>query len=612
MERESFEDNEVAEVLNKYFVSIKVDREERPDLDQLYLSFCQIFTGQAGWPLTVFLTPEKKPFFAGTYFPKKNRAGMLGLLDLLKQIAQLWLKEKEKLIMSGETLTKMLYEEYLEKNGDEMSPEFVKQAYQQLVSRFDPLYGGFGGAPKFPTAHRLTFLLHYYYEQGMNEALFMVEKTLKQLYKGGIFDHLGFGFSRYATDRKWLVPHFEKMLYDNALLAIAYLEAYQVTGRELYRKVVKKIFTYLFREMTAPEGGFYSAIDADSEGEEGKYYLWSPRQVKKVLGDKRGREFCHVYGLTEKGNFAGSNILNLLSAAETELEEIEREFEVEREKLYQARQKRVPPFKDDKILTAWNGLMIAALAKAGRVLGDKTYLAAAEKAFAFFKQNLVNKEGRLLARYRHDEAAIPAYLDDYAFMVWALLELYIATYHQAYLKEALNLNQKMLCLFSNTTQTSLYLTGEDSEKLIVRPREIEDGALPAGNSVAILNLLKLGNLSRDEQLIRQAEKLFTSSIINDYPLGSTFLLQAYLYAQNASTLVIVEGENEMIGKAMLAFLRQTFLPFTAISYYKKGEQSIYSALDQKTTAYFCKDKTCLPPLQELNEFKKIVGIWGKR
>jgi uncharacterized protein YyaL (SSP411 family) len=618
MERESFEDEEVANVLNNNYIAIKVDREERPDLDHLYMTFCQALTRQGGWPLTIIMTPEKKPFFAGTYFPKESRGGLAGLVALLIKIADLWEKEREKLIRSGEDLTTFVLKESLEFREGELSPQVIDEAYQELMSLYDPVYGGFGHAPKFPTPHQLTFLLRYYVVKGEKKALKMVEKTLEQMYKGGIFDHFGFGFSRYSTDQQWLVPHFEKMLYDNALLAIAYLEAYQVTAKELYREVAEKIFTYVLREMTSSQGAFYSAEDADSEGVEGKFYLWSPAQINEVLGEEKGRKFCRIYDLTEKGNFAGRNIPNLLNSDFCELEKIDLELKKERAKLYEARKKRIPPFKDDKILTAWNGLMIAALAKGGRVLDNSLYLSAAEKAVDFLLHNLMREDGRLLARYRQGEAAYLAYLDDYAFLIWSLLELYESTYKPIYLQKALVLNEEMLELFWDEEKKYLYLTGQDSEKILARPREIYDGALPAGNSVAALNLLKLASLTGAYQLEDKAEQLFYScgQEVEANPMGYTYFLQAYLYSQApVSTIVLVEGEENKDNSEMVLLLQKGFLPHIVSLYLSAKTKEIikiipfladYQAVKGKTTAYFCQNKMCQAPIQDVVEFKKAL------
>jgi uncharacterized protein YyaL (SSP411 family) len=541
MEWESFEDEEVADVLNAGFISIKVDREERPDLDHLYMTFCQALTGHGGWPMTMIMNAEKKPFFAGTYFPKQGRMGMPGLLEILKKIEDYWQHDREKLSETAEELTAFVLRVYAEDKSGSLTPAIPERAYEELATYFDPVYGGFGQAPKFPSTHNLLFLLSYYRYKIDPQALAMVEKTLVQMYKGGIFDHLGFGFARYSTDQKWLVPHFEKMLYDNALLAIAYLDAFQITGKTLYRDVAQKIFSYVSMRMTSAEGAFFSAEDADSEGVEGKYYLWTPAEVEKILGKEAGTAFCRYYDITEKGNFAGNNIPNLIGRDIEKLgqnaDDAGISLEEDCHKLLAARERRIPPFRDDKILTGWNALMIAALAIGGRVLEEQAteYLGAAEKAFAFLRQKLVNGDGRLLARYRDGEAAYPAYLDDYAFLVWALLELYESTGHEEYLAEAVSWNERMLTLFGVEEEEGktlhLYFNGQDSEILIVRPREIYDGALPAGNSVAAWNLLRLAEITGSQNLRQKAERLFftVGGEIGANPMGYTFMLYAYLW-----------------------------------------------------------------------------------
>jgi len=639
MGRESFEDGEVAAVLNDYYIAIKVDREERPDLDHLYMNFCQVLTGQGGWPLTIIMTPEKKPFFAGTYFPKYSRGGLVGLVELLTNIAALWSEEREKLLSSGDELTAFVIRESLDFSAGELSGEVLEDAYQRLKQNFDSESGGFGQAPKFPTPHQLTFLLRYYTVNGEKKALEMVEKTLEQMYKGGIFDHIGCGFSRYSTDRKWLVPHFEKMLYDNALLAISYLETYQITKKGLYGEIAEKIFTYVLREMTSPEGAFYSAEDADSEDVEGKFYVWTPEQIKDVLGKELGERFCQTYDITKQGNFEGSNIPNLLNSRHDDnsgnkdsgndnLEKIEQEFKEARAKLYQERNKRVHLFKDDKILTAWNGLMIAALAMGARILekDQARYLLVAEKALDFILKKLTDSKGRLLARYRHGEAAHWAYLDDYAFLIWALLELYQSTYKPEYLLKAITLNKEILSLFWDEEQNCLYMTSKDSKDLLIRPKVIYDGALPAGNSVTLLNLLKLADLTGDYELGNKAHRLFYAcgEEIKANPSGYTYFLQAFLYAQTAaSTVVVVEGEDndnedtepKKDTSEMLALLQKNFLPHTVSLYLSKENQELnqkvpflaaYQAIKGKATAYICQNKQCQAPLQGVTAFKEAL------
>lgn len=457
MERESFEDEEVARVLNRDFVAIKVDREERPDVDHVYMTVCQAMTGQGGWPLTVLMTPEKKPFFAGTYFPKRSKYGRTGLLEILERVADAWKRKRTDLLQAGNRVTEAIRGNMDPAVRGELSEEMLTGAYEQLSDQFDERYGGFGQSPKFPRPHDFLFLLRHWKRTGEERALQMVEKTLEAMRRGGIYDHVGFGFSRYSVDDRWHTPHFEKMLYDNALLAVAYLEAYQVTGKEAYARVAREIFTYVLRDMTSPEGGFYSAEDADSEGEEGKFYLWTPEEIREVLGAGMGRLFCECYGVTDAGNFEGKNILHQigisLSAVAVRhgmgMDELEQKLEEARRKLFQAREQRVRPHRDDKILTSWNALMIVALSRGARVLGERRYADAAEGAARFILKTLRRGDGRLLARYRDGEAAIPAFLDDYAFLAWGLIELYEATLRVEYLRRAADLAREMLDLFGD-------------------------------------------------------------------------------------------------------------------------------------------------------------------
>jgi len=363
MERESFEDEEVAEVLNKYYISIKVDREERTDVDAIYMAVCQALTGQGGWPLTIFMTPDKKPFFAGTYFPKERKYGRSGIIEILEELQDAWENKRDKVLSAGESVVKGIENKYFKSEAGAVEREALDHAYRYYEQSFDSIYGGFGEAPKFPTPHNLTFLLRYWKMSGNKKALDMVEKTLQSMYQGGMYDHVGWGFSRYSTDKKWLVPHFEKMLYDNALLAIAYLECYQATQNEFYARVAREIFSYVLRDMTSEEGGFFSAEDADSEGVEGKFYVWSLDEVFDVLGRESGKAFCQTFDISNAGNFEGENIPNIIGKDLNTGQDLKNE----REKLFLHREKRIHPLKDDKILTAWNGLMIAALATGARV-----------------------------------------------------------------------------------------------------------------------------------------------------------------------------------------------------------------------------------------------------
>jgi uncharacterized protein YyaL (SSP411 family) len=555
MERESFEDKEVAEILNKHYISIKVDREERPDIDHIYMTVCQALTGHGGWPLTIIMTPEQKPFFAGTYFPKSGRQGMIGLMELLDRIRKGWQSDRDGFVDTASSIVDSMQSHFtMENKGDQLSKDTIDQAYRELKSSFDNRYGGFGYSPKFPMPHNLFFLLRYWKLTDEKEALDMVEKTLDGMYRGGIFDHIGYGFSRYSTDQKWLVPHFEKMLYDNALLAIACLETYQATKKEEYAMLAKKIFTYIIRDMTHSQGGFYSAEDADSEGEEGKFYTWTPKEIVEILGEKDGNFFCQYYGITPGGNFEGKSIPNRIHA-HGPVNQDEEDIIPLREKVFVQREKRVHPHKDDKILTSWNGLMIAALAIGGRVLDNYQYIDAAEKAFDFIMEKLVNQDGRLLARYRQGEAAHLAYLDDYAFLVWALIELYHTTFDVKYLELALEFNNEMLELFNDNEKGGLFLYGADGESLIVRPKEVYDGAMPSGNSVATLNMLRLARMTGDARLeVRAYDQLSAfASIVESNPFAHTYFLMAAIFGLYPTRVVLTN-----IG---CAFIIYGFLPF---------------------------------------------------
>ena len=578
MEHESFSDKEVADILNKDFISVKVDREERPDIDQVYMSVTQALTGSGGWPMTIIMTPEKKPFYAGTYFPKNRRWGRPGLMELLPKIAELWHSERQKINDSADRITQHVAGLNAGRSGPNLDRQILDQAQAFLVRAYDSEHGGFGQSPKFPTPHQLSFLLRRYHHTQNQQTLAMVEKTLTRMRQGGIYDQLGFGFHRYSTDAQWLVPHFEKMLYDQALLIMAYTEAYQATGKAFYANVAEEIITYILRDMTSSEGGFFSAEDADSEGIEGKFYLWTPRQVQEILGEKDAAMFIKIFNVKEGGNFEApdpghdidQNILHLktsLSQLAEELgiaeDQLRPRLEAGRLKLFSAREKRIHPLKDDKILTDWNGLMIAALAKAGSVLDNQTCTTAAAKAADFILQNLTDLNGRLLKRYRKGNAGLTAHLDDYAFMIWGLLELYQATFEVKYLKDAIELNQQMLSRFWDEHNGGLYMTADDSERLLVRSKIIYDGAIPSGNSVAVFNLLRLGHMTGKTEYLEKAEQIIKSfsSEIAVHPAGYCQLMVAMEFALNPNYEVVIVGNplsNDTI--AMLAALRKPFLP----------------------------------------------------
>jgi len=538
MERESFENADVANVLNEKFVAIKVDREERPDIDHIYMQVCQTLTGSGGWPLTIIMTPERQPFYAATYLPPHNRGGMMGLIELLNRLSELWNNDREKALQAGQEISNWVRKTSGVRRGQLLSKEVFSQAFQQYAQTFDRMYGGFGSAPKFPAPHSLIFLLKYYEQNKDEKALKMVEQTLTCMYQGGIYDHIGFGFARYSTDQKWLVPHFEKMLYDNALLAMAYLEVYRITGRELYSQVASDLFTYVLRDMQSLEGGFYSAEDADSEGEEGKFYTWSLNEVMDALGS-RGASYCEVYDINQQGNFEGRNIPNLIKKPEAL--EARTQFEKERQVLFDLREKRIKPLKDDKILTAWNGLMIAALAMGYRIMHEKRFLDEAQRAADFILAKLRREDGRLLTRYRDGEALYPAYASDYAYLIWGLIELNEAGADSRYLQTAIELNDDLLNLFWDQPEGGLFFYGEDSEQLLTRPKEVYDGAMPSDNAVATLNFLRLARVKGDSNLEEKAKQQFNhfAGTINENPTAYSFWLQAALFQQNTGQKIIL-------------------------------------------------------------------------
>ncbi|OPX45993.1 hypothetical protein CLHUN_04680 [Ruminiclostridium hungatei] len=606
MERESFEDLEVAQLLNKYFVCIKVDREERPDIDSIYMSVCQALTGYGGWPLTVFLTPGRQPFFAGTYYPKDDSRGTMGLLSLLQAIRDAWENNRKALLDSAREI--IAYQS-AEKgpSGGELTRAAIQDAFSHLKYSFDSSYGGFGRAPKFPSPHNLLFLLRYWYDFKEPYALEIVEKTLVSMKTGGIFDHIGFGFSRYSTDRKWLVPHFEKMLYDNALLALAYGEAFSATGKKEYSAAACQILEYVLRDMTSSEGGFYSAEDADSEGVEGKFYVWTPEEISEVLGPSDAEEYCRLYDITESGNFEDKNIPNLIETGS--LTEDKLEFaEKCRIKLFNRRENRLHPYKDDKILTGWNGLMLAAFAYCGRIFKQSRFISAAEKCAGFILEKLLSPEGRLLARYRAGEAAINAFLEDYAFLVWGLLELYEATYKAEYLKYALKLNGQMLELFTDENSKGLFLYGKDSEELITRPREGYDGAMPSGNSAAAMNLIRLARLTGQHELEERAKSImdYFSDEVESAPTGHSYMLCAYMYSisENASEVVMTGNAGSHMSNAY----NSIYSPFSiAVANITPELAELvpfieeYKGLDNKNAAYVCRNFACSSPVTEPSE-----------
>jgi uncharacterized protein YyaL (SSP411 family) len=619
MEHESFEDEEVAAALNKNFISIKVDREERPDVDAVYMSVCQALTGSGGWPLTIIMTPEQKPFWAGTYLPKTSRYGMMGLLDLLDAVARQWKTSREKFTAAGNEIVTALRSRREEQPDSfaEVGADTLRDAYSWFERSFDERWGGFGSAPKFPTPHNFLFLLEYAAREGNSKAQMMVEQSLTQMYRGGIFDHIGGGFSRYSTDEKWLIPHFEKMLYDNALLASVYLEIYRQTNRPLYRRVAEKTIGYVLRELTDKDGGFYCGQDADSDGVEGKYYSFTPAEIRSVLGSEDGNVFCEWFGITDTGNFDSKSIPNLID--NPKYEETSAHIDELCSKLYEYRLSRTRLHKDDKVLTAWNALMIASLADAWRLLEDPVYLNAAEKAWRFVAEHLTGKNQHLLHRWRDGEASGGGQLDDYAFTAFALLKLYEATFNADYLAQAAEISERMVELFFDKDKGGFFLYANDSEQLITRPKEVYDGAMPSGNSIAAITLVWLFRLTGEIKWKEYGEKelAFLAGNIRQFAAGHSAALLAFMLERSPSReLVCVTSDSERIIE-LQRFLRENNTELmSALVKTKENQFTLAKAApftkeypfpESGAAYYLCKNGACAAPVYSLEELKQIIS-----
>jgi uncharacterized protein YyaL (SSP411 family) len=644
MEEESFEKPEVAQVMNENFVSIKVDREERPDLDTVYMTAVQALSGSGGWPLNVFLTPEGKPFFGGTYWPPEDRWGRPGFVTVLRSVAESWKANRGDLLKQGENLTQLLQKKAASKTETSfrLGEETLRQASSDLHSYFDETHGGFGGGVKFPRSHTLSFLLRFWKRSQEKDTLKMVEKTLHGMARGGMWDHLGGGFHRYSTDARWFLPHFEKMLYDQAILAKSYLEAYQATQNEEYARVAREIFGYVLRDLRDPAGAFYSAEDADSldplagAKQEGAFYVWRQSELVDLLGPDEAEIFSFIYGARPEGNvqndpqgeFPQKNILARIESIEAaskkfgkSLAEIERVLQESKKKLFEARSKRTRPHRDDKVLTDWNGLMISSLAFGSRVLGEARYRDAAQGAADFILEKLVRTDGRLLHRYRDGEAAILGTVEDYAFFIHGLVDLYEATFETRYLAEAKRLTGEMIRLFWDEAEGGFFFTADDAEKLIARPKETYDGALPSGNSVAALDLLRVGRLTAEKEFEKKAEELVTtfSKLISQNPEAYPQLLIALDFALGPSREIVLAGDEA--AEATQGFLRAVysrFLPNKVVLLHpveEKGKAEIEALapylknqlpVKGKPTAYVCENYVCRLPVTELSELEKLL------
>ncbi len=622
MERESFEDEEVAKVLNDRFVSIKVDREERPDVDSVYMAVCQAMNHSGGWPLTILMTPEQQPFFAATYLPRESRGKMPGLLQVLRQIANAWQKDGEKLRQAGASICQYFTESggaQRDVSGENLWPdqELFCRAAAGFLQSFDEEYGGFGSAPKFPAAHNLLFLLRFARRNQDKTVEYAAAQTLFCMMKGGMFDHIGGGFSRYSTDRKWLIPHFEKMLYDNALLAYAYLECWEQTRAEWCLWTAKRVFIYIFRELTGEEGQFFCGQDADSEGVEGKYYGLRPEKIRQVLGESRGQAFCSRYSITEQGNFEGMGIPNLLQEETPWIPDEETAEDCE--KLYAYRRDRFRLHKDDKALTSWNSLMAAACARGARaclrlgsedgVLGQ--CLSRAENNLKFIKNHLTDENGRLLVRYREGEAAGRGHLDDYAFYAWALLEMYQTVLDADYLEEAVAVARRMARYFWDEEAGGFYLYASDGEQLIHRPKDVWDGAMPSGNSVAAYALCRLAALTADAGWIdlRDRQLRFLMGQVREYPMGYSFSLLAMMEAVHPSKELVCAlpsgcGEDLQRKLALAADDGFTVLVKTPQNAKQLARTAPFTAnypIGERDCFYLCEGKSCQKPTENLEE-----------
>jgi uncharacterized protein YyaL (SSP411 family) len=624
MEKESFNDIEVANLLNKTFVCVKVDKEERPDLDNVYMKMCQMMGKNCGWPLNVIMTPNKDVFFITSYIPKKNRFSIIGLLDLIPQIEKIWQSQKLDLKNLGKQLKIKIQNLEQNKVIKNIGIDTLNDAYEKLFLNFDNEYGGFGQAPKFPTAHNLLFLMRYWKRTKNKNAINIVKKTLRLMRLGGIFDQIGFGFHRYSTDRFWLVPHFEKMLYDQAMLAIAYTEVYQITKEKKFEITIKEILEYVLRELESPKGGFYTSEDADSENIEGKFYLWNIEEIKNALPSKLQKTAISLFNAKLKGNYpeahhkqTNNNILHIGKplkevAAELKIGIDKLIFDLGKiqKKLFNKRNRRIKPFKDKKILVDWNGLMIAALAKAGRILDEPKYVEAAIKAGDFIWREM-KQDDILYHRFSEDEAAIEGFLDDHIFLAWGFLEIYEANFKIKYLKRCEKLFKLAKEKFWDGERSGFYFSSKDYDNEVPRIKKIYDGAIPSGNSIAFLTLLRLGRLKENTKYKRMAKQMLSafSKDIYSAPLAHTFFLTGLDFFIGPSinvTLVGNQGEKKLMN--MRNALNSKYLPNVVVSLkYKSKNKKDNKSQKGKALAYICSDQICKPPIDNVDEMLKNLN-----
>jgi uncharacterized protein YyaL (SSP411 family) len=675
MEHESFENELIARYLNEHFISIKVDREERPDLDQIYMNAVQLMTGRGGWPMSAFLTPDLKPFFGGTYWPPTARMGMPGFEQVLIAVHDAWQNRREAAVKQAEELTGYLQEA----SGGRESPgtsvagagsppdreahasrspsdaearQLLDSAVRQLARAFDSRNGGFGQAPKFPHSMDLQLLLRQWNRKPSEETLRMVTLTLDKMAAGGIYDHLAGGFARYSVDERWLVPHFEKMLYDNALLTGAYLDAFQATNEERFARTARETCDYILNYMTDPAGGIHSTEDADSEGEEGKFYVWTPAEIKQVLGNDRGERFCYVYDVSDAGNFEhGKSILNLPKTIEQcaavkgwNVDELRAELAESRAKLLAVRDQRVRPGKDDKILVSWNGMMIDAFARAGVITGERRYIEAASRAASFIFREMTRTDGRLLHTWRHGKARLEAYLDDYACLTNAIVTLYESTFHEPWIDEAVRLADLMLRHFEDKEGGGFFFTADDHEQLIARNKDFHDASVPSGNGMAATALIRLGKLTGRTDYLESAHRAILAglpTIERSAMAAGQLLIALDMWLGPMQELVLVGGSDEAANHAAVAALQRTYLPNAVVACRPEESQGAdaprspsgrspsgrspsgrspsldplfagRTATGGQPTLYVCENFTCQPPVSGVEAIQATVRELASR
>ena len=626
MERESFENENIAAIMNELFVNIKVDREERPDLDEIYMNAVQVMTRHGGWPMTVFLTPDLKPFYGGTYYPPTDRYGRPGFPKVMQAVAEAFNDQNAQVLQQADQITTQLHQisNIVDPHEHELTEELMTNAFQHYRTQFDSHYGGFGSAPKFPPSMGLPFLLRYWHRSGNTNALEMVELTLQRMARGGLYDQLGGGFHRYSTDERWLVPHFEKMLYDNAQLVVAYFEAYQATQNVFYRDIATETLDYVLREMyDAENGGFYSTQDADSEGVEGKFFVWEPPEVEDIIGEENAEIFCEFYDITPHGNFEGENILHVQTPPDLfarklqmEPEELETLLAAGRRKLFEAREKRIKPGLDDKILTSWNGLMLRGMAMGYQLTGKPEYLAACEKSAEFVLTTLSQENGLLWRTYRAGKSHLNAYLEDYAYFIAGLIALYEASFEPRWLTEAERLAHLMIDQFSDDVGDGFFFTGKAHETLIVQSKSAYDGATPAGASMAIHSLLRLAkHLNTPEFQDKAVEtlKLYFHQM-QGMPSGSGQLLcELAFLLSTPKEIAIVGPKGDAKTEAMLTALHGMYQPNKILALREPADDATLPLLankpqiDNTATAYICENYACQAPTTDVKTFVEMLS-----